>query len=239
MEEKIIEEKVGITEVNYRRLYKACQALSINEQTADVSTQVDAELTAYEALLEKFQLEINMNQKEISYYEAEKQNQKEQMEELMQQTENLKNQVEESSQLRRQKEEYNKVISEMARAKKVSMTDETLGKEVQIVAQLNIPRQEDLELISNLESEIEELKSLREQYQTQGSERKENFNNMIKSIENFRRKVVGPPPTTNNEVEDAEMADDHKTGQEEETRNEAHQLNNDNDDEVNSMDTTA
>ncbi|KAA8908075.1 hypothetical protein TRICI_004826 [Trichomonascus ciferrii] len=209
MEEKVIEERVGITEVNYRRLYKACLALCGKEEE-DVGERLDVEFSAYEQLLEKFQLEISMNQREISHYEAEKTAHEEQMQELMNQTDDLKAKVQEASKIRRQKEECNDLVFDMTRTKRVTTTDEE-GNEIQIVAQLNSSREEDEELISNLEAEIEELRQLKEQYLVQWQERKQGFEEMMQAIEAYRSSVLGaneePRPIEQEQDEEMVMED--------------------------------
>jgi predicted RNase H-like nuclease (RuvC/YqgF family) len=189
MEEKVIEERVGITEVNYRRLYKACLALCGNEEE-NVGERLDVEFSAYEQLLEKFQLEINMNQREINHYEAEKTAHEEQMQELMGQTDDLKVKVQEASKIRKQKEECNELVQEMTRTKRVTTNDEE-GNEIQIVAQLNSSREEDEELISTLEAEIEELRQVKAQYLGQWQERKQGFEEMMQAVEAYRNSVLG------------------------------------------------
>lgn len=203
MEEKVIEERVGITEVNYRRIYKACLALCGNED-AGAADRLDAEFSAYEQLLEKFQLEINMNQREINHYEAEKTAHEEHMQELMDQTDELKVKVTEASKIRKQKEECNELVQAMVKTKRVTTTDDE-GNEIQIVAQLNSSREEDEELISTLETEIEDLRQLKEQYLMQWQERRQGFEEMMQAIEAYRTSVLGANEAPRPIEQDEEM----------------------------------
>ncbi|CAN6603735.1 hypothetical protein TRVA0_002S03114 [Trichomonascus vanleenenianus] len=216
-EESIIRDRVATSEIAYKRILKVCQTASQeNGAKEELVGQIESEFRNFEVMLEKLQLQLDMNGREMEYYESEKQQSERQIEALLSKTNVLQEQLEQAQKVRHQKEEYSNFVDSMMRAKKVFVTEG--DTKVPIIALLNCSRSDDMRENETTAEEIESLEQQRTALMEQWTERKSKFGSIIKSIHEFRDEVLGLNQEEDNgdQQEDEDNGDregdDHETG---------------------------
>lgn len=197
-EERIINDRLTTSEVNYKRVLRACSALANGtEDTDNLRSQLEAEFAQFEIMLSRLQLQVDMNRDEMGRYEELAQSSKNEASELSSRTRELQEQLVEAQVIRKQKEEINEFVEAMIKPKKAFVpkaelyvnSSDTEGTHP-IIALLNLSRSESVKVNTTIEEEIEVLESQRDRYQRLWDVRREHFDEMMASIKRSRDEIL-------------------------------------------------
>ncbi|EPX72056.1 THO complex subunit 7 [Schizosaccharomyces octosporus yFS286] len=167
MEEAAIRSRLNVEERPLRRLISRCMGFT-NEKSDEASMKtLEIEFAAMSAFWLRLQMQLDTHGKEVSLY----QNNLRKTQQDYEQEEKEISRLEQELLLAQQEQEKQQEYDELAKP---------------IMARGLRSRGEQLESIAKLESAIQELEEENKNYEQQWNQRKENFEKIVQSIDEFR-----------------------------------------------------